>query len=702
MQVPYAPAPVRLGPYELLQRLATGGMAEIYIARREGPHGFSKRIALKRILPQLAADPEFVAMFIDEARVCAQLTHPNLVEVFDFGEEGEELYMAMELVEGTTAARVVRTAAARGEPLAMEVALYIALSVGRGLAHAHEACDEFGRSLGLIHRDVSPGNILISAAGAVKLGDFGIMRGADVERRTEQGQLKGKLGYMSPEQVTGRELDSKSDQFSAGIVLAELLMARPLFAGAREMEVLVKIRDADLGVLDRNSRHIPPEIVSVLRRMLARRPEERFPTTRAYVEALEEVVRRKRVNATPALLVEWLHRVGLVRTAGSSGEHAIEPPPQGRAPSSGPARGDRPVKSSGSRIAAPHTEEITDPDPDADPLPTTDTALPGAYRVELPDLHQGVTLPHLLDLFVAGRISGTTKISRDEGPFVAAREYPELARCFAQSSKRWDEGQAHERSFSAPVRPGALPGRLFELSLRRATGVLVLQHEEFEKKAYFVEGIPEVTTSNNPTELFGALLVEKGLAVPMEIEMALAMGPRYGGRLGDALVGLEVLRPMDLARAVVDHMRRRFVELAGWKKGLMTFAEGVRHPGPDEDTMPEALHPLQLITQGVLDRYSEQELAAVLSPLAEADILPVPRAPLAVASLGLPEAEAAILRSINKRCSTLQFVEQASRGEGGRGPVLRAIFLGLASGLLVSPAWPPVEARSSLPTLPDV
>src|SRR3954467_3026887 len=250
MQAPYSPTPIRLGPYELLQKLATGGMAEIYVARRDGPHGFSKRIALKRILPQLSADPEFVAMFIDEARLCAQLTHPNLVQVFDFGEEGNELYIAMELVEGTTAAKVVRAAAARRDPVPIEVSLNISLSVGRGLAHAHEACDEEGRPFGLVHRDVSPGNVLISRTGAVKLGDFGIARGAEFERRTEQGQLKGKLGYMSPEQVTGPGGDSKSGQFTAGIVLAELLTAPPLFPGKTEMEVLEKIRDVDLSVLD--------------------------------------------------------------------------------------------------------------------------------------------------------------------------------------------------------------------------------------------------------------------------------------------------------------------------------------------------------------------------------------------------------------------------------------------------------------------
>src|SRR3954470_4633688 len=155
------PVPPRLGPYELIQRIATGGMAEVYLARRAGPHGFQKVVAVKRILPQLAQDHDFVAMFIDEARVCARLAHPNIVQVFDFGETDSELYMAMEYVDGTTAARLVRAAASRGEEVPLDAALYIALSILRGLDYAHSARDEEGKSLDLVHRDVSPGNVLI-------------------------------------------------------------------------------------------------------------------------------------------------------------------------------------------------------------------------------------------------------------------------------------------------------------------------------------------------------------------------------------------------------------------------------------------------------------------------------------------------------------------------------------------------------------
>jgi serine/threonine-protein kinase len=700
MQFPYAPAPIRLGPYELLQKLATGGMAEIYVARREGPHGFSKRIALKRILPQLAADPEFVAMFIDEARVCAQLTHPNLVEVFDFGGEGCELYMAMELVEGTTAAKMVRTAAARGEPVPTEVALYVALSVGRGLAHAHDASDQTGRPLGLIHRDVSPGNILISSSGAVKLGDFGIARAAEFDRRTEQGQLKGKLGYMSPEQVTGRELDAKSDQFTAAIVLAELLMARPLFAGTREMDVLVRIRDADLTVLDRYGRHIPPDVMAVLRRALSRRSEERFPTTGAYVEALDEVVRRHRLGVTPGTLVEWLHRVGLVIPVAKSGEHSIDV--HGLAFSRSPKP---PVVRGSSTVNI--KESVRQPIAavalamDDDDLPPTDAA-PAMYRVALDDVPHPVSLAGLLDLFVWGRVSEQTPISRAEGPYISAREYPELSRCCGTTTARWDESSVEQRNFTSAFRSGELPAKLFELATRRATGMFVVRSAEVEKKVYFVEGVPEVTSSNNPAELFGALLLAKGLALEMEIEMALAMAPKYGGRIGDALVGLGVLRPMDLARASVDHMRRRFVELAGWKQGQMQFTDGVRYSGHDDDTMPEALHPLELVARGIVESYSESELSDLLAPIETSLIFVVARAPVSIASLGLPSIESAVLRATDGR-RTLAELGAEVWGGAGQNPaaVLRAIFIGLSCGLLASPAWPPGDTRESVPTLRD-
>jgi serine/threonine-protein kinase len=686
----------------LLHKLATGGMAEIYIARREGPHGFSKRIALKRILPQLAADPEFVAMFIDEARLCAQLTHPNLVQVFDFGEEGNELYMAMELVEGTTAAKVVRAAAGREEPVPTEVALQIALSVGRGLAHAHEATDEEGRPLGLIHRDVSPGNILISRTGAVKLGDFGIARAAEFDRRTDQGQLKGKLGYMSPEQVTGRELDPKSDQFTAAIVLAELLVARPLFSGAREMDVLVKIRDADCSVLERYGRHIPTDIRAVLTRALSRRRDERFPTTAAYVDALDEVVRRRRLTVNSAILAEWLNRMGLVKATGRSGEHALD----AASPPADKARPNQrisplPPKASGAQPiwARSPTPSVSSRSISSDSLPPTDAA-PGVFRVLHPDITGPISLADLVEQVIAGRVLGHTPVSRNDGDYRPAREHAELSRLCGGANALWDEAAAIGGARAAgKLRPGELPGRLFDLSLRRATGALVVRHLEREKKVFFVDGVPEVTVSNDEKERLGAFLVSRNLALPMEVEMALAMAPRYGGRLGDALVGLGVLRPIEIVRAHMEQMRIRFIELVGWKRGHFTFASGVR--SSDEETMPEAINPVELITRGIVEGYSYESLLSVLAPLEDSLILPLPRAQVSVASLKLSAGETAVLESIGGRHTLAQIASDATRhGTCDHEGVLRAVLVGLSSGSFVSPAWPPPAVRDSLPTAP--
>ena len=697
MQVPYTPTPARLGPYELLQKLATGGMAEIYVARREGPHGFSKRIALKRILPQLAADPEFVAMFIDEARLCAQLTHPNLVQVFDFGEEAGELYMAMELVEGTTAAKVARAAAARGEPVPTEVALQIALSVGRGLAHAHEAIDDEGRPLGLVHRDVSPGNILISGSGAVKLGDFGIARAAEFERRTDQGQLKGKLGYMSPEQVTGRELDTKSDQFTAAIVLAELLTARPLFSGPREMDVLVKIRDADISVLERYGRHVHPDLMVVLRRALSRRREDRFPTTSAYVDGLEEVTRRRRLGATPATLVDWLHRVGLAKPAGKSGEHMISAPNAAAAAPriEGPKGSADPsvtVKPSGAQPIF-----RTDPG-SAETVPPTDP-YPGLYRVKHPDVARPVSLPDLLNLLASGRVTGDTPVAKDNGSYKPLRDIAELSRPVSRKESTLTSEEAiNTPSVVTPFRPGELPGRLFGLALRRSTGLLLVKNGELEKKVYFTDGVPAVTSSTDEKELLGSLLVSRGLALPMEIEMGLALAPRYGGRLGDALVGLGVLRPVELVRAVVDQMRRRFVELVGWKHGYLSFTHGAL--SRDEDTMPEAFNAVELIARGIVEGYTYDDLANVLAPLEDALIVPVPRAAVSVASLKLATRETAVLECITGQQTLRQIAsDQVLRGTSDREGTLRAVFVGLSSKAFVSPAWPPAAHRETLPTV---
>lgn len=667
------PAPLMLGPYELIQRIATGGMAEVYLARRAGPHGFQKVVAVKRILPQLAQDPDFLAMFIDEARVCARLAHPNIVQVFDFGEQDGELYMAMEYVDGTTAARLVRAAASRGEDVPLEAALYVALSVLRGLDYAHNARDDDGRPLDLVHRDVSPGNVLIDRSGAVKLTDFGIARAAEIERRTDAGQLKGKLGYMSPEQVVGRELDARSDLFTVGIVLAELVMLRPLFSGPSEIDVLMRIRDADLGALDRAASRVPDDVRAVLYRALARDKALRYPTAAAFGEAIEEILRRRRMQVGPAKLAAWIERLGLVQ-AGDDAERQSETSVRQTA-NLGPTAGE------GVRPSAPPPSVSAAAVAQADAREVA----PPIYRVKMPGgpALGPLSYPKLVELFVTGGIDFRVLIARESGPFRDAGSYLELSRFVSSHALRWDDTVFTPANNFALIDRVLLPSRLFQLALKRDTGALFFRDGARRKKIYLVEGVPEFVVSTDKRELLGEYLVARGQVLRMEVEMALAMLPRFGGRIGDALCGLGVLRPIELFRAIHQQTQDRFMEVFTWRKGDMAFVPGARS---HEETFPLGVDPFELVLRSVREAYPQAELEAILGPLEEDVLEPVRPLPVRIEAFRFPEPEEQVLKSIQEP-TPIGDVLRACRRFATREETLRAIFSGLSCDLLGSARW---------------
>ncbi len=679
MTISTIPAPLRLGPYELLRRIATGGMAEVYLARRAGPHGFQKTVAVKRILPQFARDPDFVAMFVDEARVCARLGHPNIVQVFDFGEDQGELYMAMEYVDGTTGARLVRAVAARSEEIALEVCLYVILSILRALECAHGARDEEGKPLSLVHRDVSPGNVLIDRSGAVKLTDFGIARAAEIERRTDAGQLKGKLGYMSPEQVVGRELDARSDVFTLGIVLAEMLILRPLFGGGKELDVLIRIRDADLTPIDRATGRVPDDVRAVLFRALARDPALRWPSAVAFADALEDIVRRRRLQVGPSRLAVLIEKLGLVAATedgedreGGDEQAADSEETTAQLPGNPTARStlrDEPAQTVASA---------------ADPV---DPASPNIYRVRQSDgnLLGPVPFPGLIELFATGEVGSTCTIAREGGRFRPPSEYAELSRFLTSPALKWDVDFPSDPIDRGRLDPARVPTRVFHLAVRRETGVLVLRDGPRRKRIFFVEGSPECVTSTDKQELLGEFLIARGQVLRMEMEMALAMLPTFGGRLGDALVGIHVLRPTELFRAVRAQTEQRFIDIFRWKAGDVSFARGVRS---QEETFPLGFDTYELIGRGIHDGYSYEELQALLAPVYEEVIEPVSVPPVRLEMFRLPERESAAIEAVTRKTTLAKLVGQLSAsGVADPEEVMRAAFLGLACELLRSPKW---------------
>ncbi len=275
----------RLGSYLLGERLGLGGMAEVFAA--ESPeHG---RVALKRILPSLTEERDFADMFWDEARVTSRLDHPNVIRILDYGRVNGQLFMALEYVDGPAVSRVLRKAARAKQHLDLRAVLSIGRQLLSGLHFVHSARDDKGTPLSIVHRDVSPGNILLSTHGEVKLGDFGIVRSDIVLRRTQPGELKGKIGYMSPEQVQGRTLDARSDVFSVGVVLAELLILRPLLLGKSEMQTLNRTSKADLTTWQRFNEHVPYPVRSLVEKALRKDPAERFQSAEEMRHAINNV-----------------------------------------------------------------------------------------------------------------------------------------------------------------------------------------------------------------------------------------------------------------------------------------------------------------------------------------------------------------------------------------------------------------------------
>ncbi|WAS99507.1 serine/threonine-protein kinase [Nannocystis punicea] len=287
--------PQIFGRYTLIQRIGEGGMADVFLAEAGVAEGLKKRVVIKKIRSDVADQPEFMRMFVAEAEVALGLNHANIVQVFDFGRVGGAFYLAMELVEGVDLMRMVRLVGQRGERVPIVIAAYIAHQVAAGLAYAHAKRDDFGRPLAIVHRDISPHNIMLSLAGTVKILDFGIARTAARARRNggaEDSTIQGKIAYMSPEQANGWPLDARSDIYSLGVVLYELLIGELVFRDADRMAALEQVRTRPLPPLRRVAPEVPEELAAVVDRALAREPSERWDSARAMQSALSAFLHR--------------------------------------------------------------------------------------------------------------------------------------------------------------------------------------------------------------------------------------------------------------------------------------------------------------------------------------------------------------------------------------------------------------------------
>ncbi|MEO6953325.1 MAG: serine/threonine-protein kinase [Polyangia bacterium] len=298
--------PTRVGKYKILRQIAQGGMAEIYLATAVGIEGFEKLCVLKRILPMLASNHEFVEMFLDEARIAGSLLHSNIAQVFDIGSDAGNYYFVMEFLRGEDVRHILMRSVERHEPIAYEHIVSIITGVCSGLHYAHEMRGRDGKELSIVHRDISPQNVFVTHDGNVKLCDFGIAKSAAQLTETRVGTLKGKIRYMAPEQCQAEPLDRRSDIFALSIVLWELITQRRLYRGKSDFEIFKAIVEEDAPPPSTYRGDVPAGLEAVVMKGLRRNRDERYETAQELQVALEDWARSERVPASPVRLAAYM------------------------------------------------------------------------------------------------------------------------------------------------------------------------------------------------------------------------------------------------------------------------------------------------------------------------------------------------------------------------------------------------------------
>jgi serine/threonine protein kinase len=284
--------------YRVIKRLEAGGMAEVYLGEASSVEGFKKRVAIKRVLPHLAQNDNFIQMFLDEARLSARLSHANIVSVFDISAREDTYFLIMEFVDGANLKRILDCLHRRGQSFPLAQAVYVCAEACRGLSYAHELHDENGKPLGIVHRDISPPNIMLTKRGEVKVADFGLAKAGTQLSQTDPGVVKGKFSYLSPEAALGKEVDARADIFSLGIVLWEMLAGRRLFLGETDYATVKLIQQANIPRLAPLNNQADEGFEEVILKALTRDPDDRYQTAQQFGDALTGYLFTRQLKVT--------------------------------------------------------------------------------------------------------------------------------------------------------------------------------------------------------------------------------------------------------------------------------------------------------------------------------------------------------------------------------------------------------------------
>ncbi len=555
----------RFAGYVLERRLAVGGMSEVFVAcPRDEPSTEALRargirqLVLKRLLPDLIEDDAIREAFAQEARLHQLARHPNVVEFYEFGTYAGEPFIALELVDGVDLSRVVRRARTESRPISVPLAVHIGRELCMALSYVHDMIDDAGQPLGVIHRDVTPSNILLSSAGEVKLGDFGIAHVTRSVASRASLQLKGKYGYLAPEQVSDDLPDQRADLFSVAVVLAELLIGEPLFPGAGQLAVLLAIRDARIDALRAKQSALPAGLFEVLERALQRDPSDRFATAAELGGALLPFT-----SDASSMALELAGWVAYTKDTASAARQL-----HGAVLES--------LALQGLRVSAAPNDEHEEDGPSTQRATLVEDRIDCRLRRggSVSDIH----LAKLIEMLATGQVKADAEVDFGDG-FHRIDSVAMLARYLPPST-------ATTKRVSGPGVPdfvGALPESdiaeaLSWIVCNQESGALFAEPASSQKprtELYFKSGKLTLAVSSEPSMLLGERLVAKGLIDRTELELAVLVMHRYNGQIGDTLIGLGLIDPVDVFQAIRAQGRERVTALFGWSEGKFSFYRGV-------------------------------------------------------------------------------------------------------------------------------
>ncbi|MBU1431649.1 serine/threonine protein kinase [Myxococcota bacterium] len=577
--------PQPFGKYLLLEQIGLGGMAEVWHACQFGAAGFQKRLVIKKLLPEFAENDEFVKMFINEAKISVSLQHSNIVQVFDLGLADNEYFIAMEEIKGRDLFQVLKRCADLKIKFPYKLSIYIIIEVLKGLELAHNSSGEGGKLEKIVHRDVSPENIMISFNGEVKVADFGIAKVKKSNQASSENFLKGKFGYMSPEQLKKQEIDLRSDLFSVGVVLFEMISMQRLFKGKNTIEIAKSVHSFDINerVIELKGQ-IPGELIEILKKVLAYEPKNRFNNASEFLESLVYYSFERSIRATGPQLSRFMKSI-------FSEEIEDE------------ARRDL-------RIEAQIKEYLEGSNAQLSATPQVLGEVKGLRRFSRRDKfrvkEQGGVIygPMGFDTFIEisnrNGFDGSEEISIDGQTWFSPAQLTPILR-----------GTNITRSINpAPDFSGAfdrfdLPRLLYRYAVFKVTGRMEITHDGYKKEIFWRSGRPEFITSNIKSELLGEFLIQQGVLTRASLNMALERLGDFGGHLGDVLMHLSLISARSLFEHLSLQLELKLYELFTWPKGAYSFFKGGFNHA---QVVPFDRDALALIFEGTRRAFSFEDL----------------------------------------------------------------------------------------------